>query len=145
MTEEQSFESGEEYSYKVDSKLTFKIIVLRHFQAITDISRRLTSSPRDKYIKDEYGNAVDNLYDLLHPKFDKKAKEEIKEIDKEVLEINNEYNNLKTNDKYENRQIRKLRDKEIFILKRKLFRTLTSFLNKTHFLESKTYEDVGED
>ena len=58
MDEDKAYIGAEEYqSYKQENKLTFKQIMLRHYQNITDIYR-------NKEKKEEYIDAVDVLYDL---------------------------------------------------------------------------------
>ena len=131
--------------------VSFREICLRHVSKISEISTKefrpgyWQKKPvsvgggvqmSEKYTedtRDSYVNAVDFLYDLLLPHFDKLMEEASKKIEAEIE------SELK---KCEEENIKRTLwiDKKLKI-KRKLFQEISLLLNRLHYFESKTYKE----
>lgn len=120
--------------------LTFKDIVLQHFKKIGNLASVewrggyynektqvvsnaiLTTKEYVPDTREEYSNAVDYLADILLPHFDIEMKDKEEDHNKELEKA------LEANDKL-------YREKKV-LLKRKLFRELSSFLQRAKYFET---------
>lgn len=148
--EEDRFEDGENSfgSGKSDS-LSFNSILMRHLERITRLASvefkggysqqktipvAGTLMQQDIYVPDTrecYINAIENLSDLLLPNFDD---EMTKDEDKFVTEIEEIKKTIKDDEDF--------KDEKRKII-RKLFRSISKFLNRKNYLEMGAYEDYS--
>lgn len=162
MVEEVSsrFVDAEAYQGKRDEKLTFKMIVLEHLQRILrlssvefrggywqekSVSKGGVVSTEKTYVPDsreEYGNAVDSLHDILFPHFDTIAKEEILLVDEELDKVFEEHTKT-VNGRIEWNDEENFKKAKIMRVTRRLFRALNTFLFREHYLESRMYTEDG--
>lgn len=110
-------------------KLSFRQIVLQHLSHITDLSRQ-------NNFTHQYSNAINCLYDLLYPMFDKKIIKEAKDINEQHKKLKEEYKGCS-----EFGAEIEIYWNEHFGLKRELLRALTSFLHRKRYLEMKSFEE----
>ena len=76
--------------------------------------------------REEFGNAIDWLYDFLFPYFDRKALSATGKVYDKIDALNHADKN------YKNQKVK---------LKRDLFREISVFLHRIDYLESEPYED----
>ena len=160
MENETKFADPENYSGNFGKdQLNFKFIVLQHLKKIGEYASvemrggyweekmRFAGGmgiPEKYYVPDSrevYSNAVDYFTDILFAHFDKEMEEKQEEIDKELEEC---YKLIFNNEKYKKNSYewkqRSYRIDKVDI-KRKLFRSLCSFLYRKKYLELGTIED----
>ena len=155
--DETQFIDADSYSGGGKQEVTFPAIVMRHIIRLGGLASQefrggyWEKHPRmiggstysdEHYIGDsreEYGNSIDFLHDILHEYFDstmqKASLQDGKELEiaKEQATSTNEQG-VKTIDKqtYKNKKIQ---------IKRKLFRALMGFLKREKYLQGKTFEE----
>ena len=141
-----------EGTYSTDKDpISFKLIVLIHLKKITQLcccewhggywknSTKVSGgmSWQERTYKEDtrecFWNAINCLYDLCSPYFDKQMIEEDKNIQQQI-------------DLLEEKQPKEKDDKKIILNKkmsvmRKLFRCLSSFLKRQDYFKGKTFED----
>lgn len=153
--EEVRFIDAEGYSGGGQDKISFREIVLQHLRRIlsltavefaggyyqenTQLTRSGLAIKEKRYIPDSrevYGNAVDGLFDILFPHFDKIMKKDMEEFktfkQKETERLQKEFGNKR--EVYKTQLIKNI--------KRKKFRLLNSFLYRTRYLEAQVFEDT---
>jgi len=163
------FVDAEQYRGNVEEKLTFKMIVLEHLRKIGGYAsvefrggyweERHVISPTHTdiiktYIPDTreiYTNAIEYLYDLLYPHFDKKMLEDGKKYTLLVSQAYQSNTILKEKDKEgrteaEDRIFKDVHDRITFRsikrdLARELFRDLSCFLHRMKYMEGKTFSE----
>ena len=154
MNEEKNFVDAEQYSGG-EEKTSFREIVLQHVKRITVISSKelrggynetkvtgnLSHSIYVPDSREEYGNAVNCLADLLLPHFDKKMRiaesRTDKDFEKERSSLVKEFKEKETNysDTKQRVSVAKLNSR------RKLFRALMKFLHRKKYLELGSVEE----
>jgi len=146
--EGDSFEDGENsFGGGKSDSLSFNSILMRHLERITRLASvefkggysqqktipvAGTLMQQDIYVPDTrecYINAIENLSDLLLPNFDEKMKED---EDKCVAEIEEIKKSIKDDEEFKDEKRRIIR---------KLFRSISKFLNRKNYLEMGDYED----
>jgi hypothetical protein len=145
---EDNFDDGEtNFGGGKSDSLSFNSILMRHLERITRLASvefkggysqqktipvAGTLMQQDVYVADTrecYINAIENLSDLLLPNFDEqmtKAEEEC------IAEIEEKNKSIRDDDKF--------KDEKRKII-RKLFRSISKFLNRKNYLEMGDYED----
>jgi len=150
------FIDAEDYQSGYDSKLTFKQIVLGHLGRIAFFASKEmrggywqdrtklvsgVSMTEHFYVPDtreEYSNAVNYFSDILSPHFDKQMKQAEGQNNKE---LDNAYqDSFNKTDDGKKLDTQAYRNKKVEI-KRKLFRSLNSFLYRKKYLEIGSIED----
>lgn len=151
--DEVQFIDAEQYSGRVDEKLTFRMIVLEHLRRMGKLSsvefrgggyevREIVSPGYTNYVKtwiadtrEEYSNAVDYLSDILCPYYDDEMRKADEELEAEREKLYDDCNQDPKNFDKQN-----YRDEKRYI-KRKLFRALNRFLFRAKYLEIKSFEE----
>lgn len=155
MSDQTQFHDGESGGYNKDMGISFKDILMRQIEAINVISRQefcggyydykdvllgggqITQQTR-VYVQDtrqQYVNAVNQLSDLLLPKFDEDMKRSEEDIQKEIDEL------VTTEEKEEKIPTNSIISQRELKITRKLFRALSLFLNRIDYLETEAYEE----
>lgn len=158
MTEDTQFIDAEQFQGSQQDKLTFRMLVMEHLRRILKLSSvefvggywqsRMKvvgggTFSEEYYVPDtreEYSNAVDVLYDMLYPHFDKemleageKAEQDTKQAYKDAL-----YDDNRDKEQKFNKQQYRHDKREI---KRKLFRDISCFLKRNKYMEGAVFEE----
>ncbi len=165
MVEEVKFMDAESYQGSGDTKLTFRMIVLQHLKKIlslscvefrggfTQIKYTKGGDPIEVYIPDTreiYCNAVDGFADVLAPHFkdDKVMKKVEDQLGKELIikieEVAERIKKTEDNGKVQTESKKILRQEYKLVKvknKRKLFRALNFFLERTKYMEGRVFEE----
>jgi hypothetical protein len=146
--EEDNFNNGESsFGGGKSESLSFKSILMRHLERITKLAsvefkggfsqkRTIpvagTLMQQDTYVSDTrecYINAIENLADLLDPKFDK---EMVKDEEDCIAKIEKKSKEIKDDDQFKNEKRKIIRT---------LFRKLNRFLERNDYLEMGSFEE----
>lgn len=157
--EDVDFIDAEAYISQFQQGLSFKQIVLNHFNRIALISSKemrggyFENKPTltgggiqitKKYIEDgreAYCNSVDVLFDMLYPFFDKEMDNEGEKSEEEFEQLIRVYKTIMKKTTNKESMQNQFKNEKLKI-KRKLFRELSCFLYRERYLEMKSYEEV---
>ena len=149
--EEPKFIDAEQYTGGQNKELTFRMIVLEHLRKILSLScaefhggyweiRPGKFGDLSVYVPDArecYTNSVDSLHDILYPHFDKEMSKISEDTEKERIEA---YDRIWGGKGRAEHKVQDYRFKKVDI-KRKLFRGLNCFLERTKYMEGKVFEE----
>lgn len=159
MGEEPIFIDAEQYQGKGDEKITFKGIVLEHLKRIGTLAAQdfhggytihnKESGVIESYIPDTreaYSNAVDYLFDITSPHFDKQMLKDIEEF--QVWESKTERDLFIKYTLPDEKGLRKwvggeeaYKTDKVKTIQRQLFRLINSFLYRVKYMEKKSFTD----
>lgn len=155
--DEVQFIDAESYQGGQKDQLTFKEIIMRHIVKLSGLASKEWHGGywQDKskvmggmgvtdhyYVGDsreEYGNSIDFLHDMLSPYFDEemlKVSQEVKEKLKEAQE-ESYYKDDNGKKKFDKQHYRSLK----IHIQRELLRALSAFLLREKYLSAKTFEE----
>lgn len=155
--DETQYIDAESYSGGGKDQLTFKEIIMRHIVKISGLaSKEFTGGywqDRTKVIggvgvtdhyyvgdsREEYGNSIDFLHDMLHPYFDEEMQKASDIAQKKLEKADNDshYKDDNGKEKFDKQLYRNLKVE----IQRELLRALSAFLLREKYLTAKTFEE----